>query len=80
MKTYIKILIALAILLPISSLNASNGIWRIYSYKDNTITDKIFIRGNNVYPRAHTGIFTLNLNYNINSSSRVLGFRCAYIK
>ena len=64
----------------IPNLNISNGIWRVYSYKDNNTTvNRVFNRGGSL-SSSSAGIYGLNLsNYSL-SQYAFLGFRCAYIK
>jgi hypothetical protein len=60
------------------NLNASNGIWRIWSYSSaSTLTDRIFFRGGAWTEGAYAGIFTLNFSWASYSSDFYVGFRCA---
>ena len=65
----------------LQSLNAGNGIWKIYSYRvDDTITDRILVYGQDAWDAANAGIFGITLQLDINPIWGGLGFRCAYVK
>lgn len=57
----------------VSTYDLINWIWRV---NDKSRPDNLFIRGGAVN-YADSGIFTLFLNYSINSQFRGTGFRCA---
>jgi hypothetical protein len=57
-----------------SGLNASNWIWRIYSYSTE---NNIFLRGGTADTTASSGLFSLYLNWTATSQGRDVGFRCS---
>ena len=61
-----------------ANLNASNGIWRIWSYSSsNTSTDRVFRRGARADDSTNAGVFALHLGWSAGHTNRSVGFRCS---
>ena len=58
-----------------TNLNASNGIWRIYSF--NTASN-IFLRGGGGAHGTYSGLFTLYLGWYAANRDGGVGFRCSW--